>query len=217
MNHYYTVFQEDNFNHHSIQQWKEYGVKSFKNLMYHVGYPKEDQLNGFKIAHFGYHEFEKGDILQRLGDPCERFYFILQGSVKIISEREAVKTVFALMDEGNLASSYFDFFEETPSTYQIEACSRTRCVSLSKPEFINITKDLDQVSIGSMLMNLQSNFLRFTMWHQGLQSLPVEKRLDALINLYPSIIEKFRDIDIAQFLGVARETYSRMKSKYEIS
>lgn len=214
MNSYYKVFQEDNFNHHNAQQWREYGVKSFRNLMYYLGYPKIYNLDAITVNDFGYHEFRKGDILQKIAAPCERFYFILQGCVKITHKREGVDVIFALMDEGNIASSYFDFFEETPSAYQIEACSNVGCLSLSKQEFVKLTQNLDQAGIAKVLENLQTNFLRFTMAHQGLHALPIEKRIDALHNMYPSVFEKFRDMDLAHFLGMARETFSRLKPRY---
>lgn len=215
MNHYYTPFQEDEFHHETAAQWKNYGIRSFKNLLYFLGYPKGDSMDYLK-DYCHYEEFDKAAVVQQQGALCQKFYFIISGKLKITIEKDGVPVIFALFNEGNIASSLFDFFEETPSSYHIESCSKLKCISMSKAQFDRVRRYMDAQGLGNVLMNINQNFLKFTMWFQGYQSLPTEKRIADLIRFCPEIISGFRDSDIAAFLGIRRETYSRLKKKFNI-
>lgn len=210
MNHYYTNYQHNDFSHTSPDQWKKYGIESFRNLLYFLGYPKVDDLN--YLGRFAeYKEFESGEILQKQDEPCHHFYFIIKGAVKITSLKSAYTTTFALFNEGNLAGSIFDFFEGTPSAYTIETCSYTHCLAFSKSSYLILAEMMDTHGLTALLNQLHQNFLKYVMWFQGYGGMPAMERIKDLYHKFPEIIHEFKDGDVASFLGMRRETYNKMK------
>lgn len=212
MNHYYTPFQKDESIFETPAQWRAYGLKSFKNLLRYLGYPQESNLN-FLDSLMLSEQFAPGETMQEQDKICAKFYFIVKGTVRIGSVRENIPTTFALFNEGNIASSLFEFFDQSDSTFGINAISHVVCLSMDLSGFKEATEQMGQDSMDNIVNTIRDNFLKYLMWFQGLQMLPSEAKIKNLFRHYPSIIQSFKDDDVAKLLGMTRETYNRLKKK----
>ncbi len=212
MNHYYTTFQKNESIFETSAQWRNYGLKSFKNLLKHLGYPPSEDL-GFLDKLMLMEEFAPGATIQEQDAICKKFYFIIKGSVRIGSVREGTSATFALFNEGNIASSLFEFFEQDSSTYGIDAISPTICLSMDMDSFLIAAEFIGKENIDRIVNTIKDNFLKYLMWFQGIQPLSFEAKIKSLFLQYPLIIQNFKDDDVAKLLGMTRETYNRLKKK----
>lgn len=212
MNHYYTTFQKDESIFDTPAQWRSYGLKSFRNLLWYLGHPKEDNLD-FLAQLMMLEEFVPGAVMQEQDAICAKFYFIVKGRVKIGSVREGIPTTFALFNEGNIASSLFEFFEQSPSSFGIHALDHVLCLSMDLNAFMKASEQMGKDGMDNIVSTIRDNFLKYLMWFQGLQALPSEAKIKNLFRHYPSIMQSFKDDDVARLLGMTRETYNRLKKK----
>ncbi len=212
MNHYYITFQKDESIFETSAQWRNYGLKSFRNLLLYLGYPPDNDLD-FLAELMVLEEFDSGGILQEKNEVCKKVYFIIKGSVKICTVKEDVPITLALFNEGNIVGSLFEFLDQVSSSDSIEALSPVICLSMTMQSFLIATERMGKEHINGIVNTIRDNFLKYLMWYQGLQALSAEKRIKNLFLNYPSIIQNFKDDDVAKFIGMTRETYNRLKKK----
>ena len=171
---------------------------------------EEESLDAF-MKHASYLKSTKGAKLISEGKRHRYFYLILKGGVKSYYSKESreVCTWFAFKNEviGTITT-----YEGLPSKETIELLEDSELIKFNIEKIKELT--LTDLSI-SHLMNViiieHTLYLEERLYQ--LQFMTSKKRYKVLYESTPEIFQEVSLTDIASYLGVTRETLSRIRSK----
>jgi len=176
----------------------------------HAVTPLTDKDIGIINEVFILKKLRKRQCLLQEGEICKSLGFILRGAVRqyAVDEKGAENTV-SLAIENWWTGDRDSFFREQPSIYNIDAWEETELLLFHKdnldrlltiPAFVEMRIKLDEnYSIAS-----QKRLLSYI-------SMTAEKRYENLLKSYPQFIERFPLHIIASYLGITKETLSRIR------
>jgi len=162
--------------------------------------------------HATYLKCTTGTKLIAEGKQHDYFYLILYGSVKSYYHKESKEVCLWFAFENEVVST-IKTFEGEPSNETIELLEDSNLIQL-KTEPIKKLAQID-LSISHWITELITDhalFLEERLYN--LQFLTSQERYKALIKIAPEILQKVSLTDIASYLGVSRETLSRIRAKY---
>lgn len=212
MNYFFINYQKDDFTHKTVVQWRKYGTTSLKNLLYYLGYPPAKTLY-FLDNYFNYETVGAGKVLLREGDISDKLYFIIKGTVKIGRRQDNIMQPFMLLNDGNFAVSFCDFLVGGPSLGTIETNSTTRLIWIGKEDYNKVVAQMDTDGMDKILNAVNYHTAKHVAWFYSNVFLNSKEKVHNLYSTYPDIFSLFSDSEIAAFLGMARETFSRMKKE----
>ena len=172
----------------------------------------EEEFAVFK-DYFEYKKIRKKQFLLQEGEVCRYFAFILKGAMRqFYLDDKGVEHVVNLSIENWWAGDVESFAMSTPSEYYIEAWEECEVMlitlenkqklCMSFPAFNELLLKLDE-------RNSIANQRRIT----SSISMPAEKRYKRFLEIYPHFIERFPQHIIASFLGITKDTLSRIRKK----
>ena len=182
---------------------REYIKSIFPNL--------DEQSIDTILLHATYLKGIKGTKLISEGKRHHYFYLILDGSVKSYYQKESKEVCLWFAFEKEVIST-IKTFEGEPSNETIELLEDSKLIRF-KTEPIKELAQID-LSISHWITELITDhalFLEERLYH--LQFITSQERYKALIKVAPEILQKVSLTDIASFLGVSRETLSRIRAK----
>ena len=98
----------------------------------------------------------------------------------------------------------------TPSVYNIDAWEDCDLLLLTRTDFMN---HLIQIpAINEMMRKIDDNFAIATQKRVSSLTLPAEERYTAFTKTYPELLQRFPQHIIASYLGITKETLSRIRS-----
>jgi CRP-like cAMP-binding protein len=163
-------------------------------------------------SQFQFLRIKKHRLFLEEGQICERTGFVIKGSFKQYSvDADGKEHVFQLCLENWWIGDRESFTTRTPSPYFIEALEDSEVLILNGSiieqglEKMPFLKELWRV-----IMERQS--LRLMRRLQNLKTLSSEQRLFDLEQAYPEFFQRFPLHLIASYLGMTKETLSRIRA-----
>ena len=138
------------------------------------------------------------------------FYFITKGSVKsyYLHEGNEICTWFAFEKE---MVSTIKTFEGLTSNETIELLEDSEFIRINTEAFKSLTGT--KASLSRLINELIIGHAIFLEELLYLQSKPGKVRYEILIKAEPQLLQRVSLTDLASFLGLSRETLSRIRSK----
>lgn len=169
-----------------------------------------DDEFAFVLSHFTTKSFRKHQYILQEGNPAPNDYFVVKGLLKSFYINDAGKVhilQFAMEDwwisdphayhYGLTATLNIDCLEDA-ETYVISLENREKlCAGLDKMQFFFRKKA--QAGYSALQKRIQS-----------LMSLNAKERYDQFVQSYPQLLQRVPKALIASYLGVSRETLSRL-------
>ncbi|WP_461131892.1 Crp/Fnr family transcriptional regulator [Spirosoma aerophilum] len=157
-------------------------------------------------------KLRKRQFLLQEGDVCKYIAFIVKGATRQYTvDDKGNEHVLNLCIENWWTSDRESFHKETPSIYHIDAWEETELLLLPKangyydrvnaiPAFneMRIKLDDNQHMAAQKRLNTSMNHM-------------ADHRYEELIKLYPEFLLRFPQHIIASYLGITRETLSRIR------
>jgi len=142
----------------------------------------------------------KKSILLRTGQYCNDIAIVLKGSLRIYHSDQTLN----FFTEYDWVADHNSFVSRKPSLNQIEAMESTEVAIISIFHLHNlIARDPTFIILGRLLANLAiTSPLK-----------PPQERYNELLLQHPDWIIRFPQKDLASYLGMTPETFSRMKRK----
>jgi CRP-like cAMP-binding protein len=168
----------------------------------------------FEIAreYLNVEKISKGDFLIQEGKICNKIAFIVEGLFRIYTLKDGteVNTCFCL--ENSITTSFNSFVNQVPSVESIQALENSVLITLS---YRNLTK-LQHVSVmWQMIRQLitEKECIRLSDRASSLSFESAIVKYENLLKLQPEIVRRVSIQHIASYIGVSRETLSRIRSK----
>jgi CRP-like cAMP-binding protein len=156
-------------------------------------------------------QLRKREYFLQEGDHCKYFAFIVQGAMRQYTiDDKGVEHIVRVGVENWWMGDRESWVMNTPSIYNIDAWENTEMLLITRanilellkkmPVFVEMTRILDE-------RNNIANQRRLTSAISG----DAEKRYIDFVECYPELIGRFPQHIIASYLGITKDTLSRIK------
>ncbi|MDQ0966858.1 CRP-like cAMP-binding protein [Flavobacterium sp. W4I14] len=158
-------------------------------------------------------EFNRKHLLLKPGETARRVYFIRSGFLRafFIDDQGRECTTW-FMGKGDLMISAYSFFTQKPSHEYIEVLQNCKLQSLSWNELNAYYADFPQGNLLGRIVT-QKFYIMSEKRSMLLRTNIPELRLKQLLERHPDIEQQTTLTNIASYLGISRETLSRIRSK----
>ena len=147
------------------------------------------------------------------GEVCKYMAFIVSGAMRQYSvDDKGVEHIFRLSIENWWAGDRESNINLTPSIYNIDAWEDTEFLQVTRAGFLSQLSSIP--AIIELMRHLDERYAIATQKRLNAQiSLPAEKRYAELVNSYPEFLQRFPQHIIASYLGITKETLSRIRKQ----
>src|SRR4051812_22609504 len=162
---------------------------------------------------FVYRKIRKKQYLLQSGEVCKYAAFIVKGAMRQYSvDEKGVEHIIRLSLENWWAVDRESYMMLTPSPYNIDAWEDTDALLITKADSLNRLKNI--TAFGEMFRKLDERhaFAAQKRLNAAI-SMTAEQRYANLVNTYPEFLQRFPQHLIASYLGITRETLSRVRKQ----
>lgn len=157
-------------------------------------------------------EFRKNEFLLKRGQICNSLFYIGRGYCRSYYDIDGVIKNTGFFFENQIATNISSFGSGQKSEYNIIACEPLTAIIFDKDKLFQVAKQVPEIE------TLGRNCIRlFASKQEEFSTLfklySARKRLEYLETKYPEILQRVSLSQLASFLGVARETLSRIRKR----
>jgi len=158
-------------------------------------------------------KFRKRQYFLQEGEVCKYTAFIVKGAMRQYSvDDKGEEHIIRLYIENWWATDRESLMKQTPSIYFIDAWEDTEGLLVTKAALIDLIDGIPALS--EWIRTLDANFAIASQRRLNAAiSLPAEERYHDLEKTYPEFLQRFPQHIIASYLGINRETLSRIRGR----
>ncbi len=155
-------------------------------------------------------DIKKGTVLLREGTVCRHIYFVAGGCFRIFTIANGVEVNTDFIFEGHFATSLRSLRTSSDSEFSIQAYESSEVYRFSGSAMLDLYKTtpgaetLGRSIIEGVLMRQEEHANTF-------KTFSGKERYQFLADNHPQIIQRISLTQIASYIGVARETLSRIR------
>lgn len=173
----------------------------------------EEEISLIKET-FTLKKIRKHKLFLEEGDVCKMAGFIIKGSLKQYTVDETGKeNILNLYIENWWVGDRESYMNNTPSPYFIEAFEDTEVLIVSQEVFLEKLQSQDFIQELSQKLSTNQAFKLLKRVHSS-KTLSAEERLSELEQTYPEFLQRFPQHVIASYLGMTKETLSRIRNNF---
>ena len=147
------------------------------------------------------------------GNVCKYGGFIVKGAMRQYSvDDKGAEHIVQLYIENYWASDRESAIMFTPSKYYIEAWEDTELLIITRAEMLDLMQNIPSIAQMTRLMDERS-FIASQRRLNSTISNAAEKRYKEFADNHPEFIQRFPQHHIASFLGITKETLSRIRKQ----
>jgi CRP-like cAMP-binding protein len=145
------------------------------------------------------------------GQVCKYAAFIVKGAMRQYSvDEKGTEHIVGLLIENWWAADRESYVMLTPSVYNIDAWEDTELLVITKADFLNHLSSIP--AINEMARKLDENYAIATQKRLNANiSFSAEKRFADFANSHSEFLQRFPQHIIASYLGITKETLSRIR------
>jgi CRP-like cAMP-binding protein len=155
-------------------------------------------------------QFKAGELLMRPGDDANRFFIVQSGLLKsFLLNDEGESVVKSFSQAGEIAIDYHGFLQQTPASIWIEAL--VDCEVLARPSQLSaILYARSPLWVRVDLEVLQFFVLKLSQRETDLLTMNAAENYAKVATVYASVLDSIPKKDLASFLGITPESFSRL-------
>lgn len=175
--------------------------------------PISDKDFESSIASFKPLSLNKGDYFVKSGEVCKQAAYINAGILRTFYINEKGEDItYCFCTENNLTSSFKSFVSQTQSTLSIQALEPTELLLIDHADLQQLYSQFPVwQNIGRILV--EKEYIVMEKYASTLNSETAKEKYLRLVQEQPSIIQRAAIQHIASYLGVSRETLSRIRKQ----
>lgn len=155
--------------------------------------------------------FKKRQFFLQEGEVCKYMAFVVKGAMRQYSvDDKAAEHIVRLSIENWWAGDRESFTMLTPSIYNIDAWEDTDVLLITQANMLNELNKIPAITEMSKRLDERHAFA-YQKRLNAYISLPAEQRYEDFAKQYPEFIQRFPQHIIASYLGITKETLSRVR------
>ena len=156
-------------------------------------------------------KIRKRQYLLQEGEVCKHTAFIVKGAMRQYTiDEKGLEHIVRLSIENWWVVDRESYVMLTPSIYNIDAWEDSDVLLLTRADFLNRLSSIP--SINEMTRTMDENFAIASQKRVNAAiSLSAEERYADLLKSYPKFFQRFPQHIIASYLGITKETLSRIR------
>jgi CRP-like cAMP-binding protein len=159
-----------------------------------------------------YREIKKNEILARAGEKSNYIFFVVDGLLRNYHLKDGNEVNTCFCREDSIACSFESFVSGTISNEYIQATEDSVVLQLSRADMLRLIEIDDSWSqLRRELTEVEC--IRLIKRVSAMNFATASEKYLALIKNEPEIVQRVSVHDIASYLGISRETISRIRSK----
>lgn len=161
---------------------------------------------------FKWKRIRKHQFLLQSGDVCKSAGFVVKGALKKYTIDETGKeNIIELYLENWWAGDRESYTTGIPTPYFIEAVEDTELLVISKDDFENRLKNRSFFTEFYMPVAERQSYQLMKRLHTT-KTMSASQKVEDLLKNYPEFFKRFPQHIIASYLGMTKETFSRIRS-----
>lgn len=173
--------------------------------------PLSDEEFEYVLAHFTSKKVRKHQFLIEEGEPVLHEFFVVKGCLKAFNiDREGKEHIIQFALEDWWISDYLAFFNEVPATMLLSSLEEGELLTISLANRDKLCAEMHKIE-HFFRLKITSGFIAMQQRILASMNLSVQERYEKLLKLYPNLSQRVPKQAIASYLGVTRETLSRLK------
>lgn len=163
------------------------------------------------VSCFKEKRFKKHAIILHQGDPVNHEYFVLKGLLKTyLVDDNGKEHILQFSMENWWVSDYQAMHTGTPSSFIIQCLEDVELLYMSYDDRKRLCDEIHQYERFCRL-KVTSGFISMQNRVMALLKNDAQSRYQQLLNQYPTLFQRVPKAMIAAYLGVSRETLSRLQ------
>jgi CRP/FNR family transcriptional regulator, anaerobic regulatory protein len=185
--------------------------RQFKEWLKNVSFLTQDDCNLFE-PFLQTKQIKSKDIFLREGQTCKELGFINNGTFRMyyLSDGKEINTHFSF--ENEFVVNYDSFLQETPSRYYIQALEDAEIVTFNLQTLqkaYNLSQNWER--FGRIMA--EYSYKLTTKRVEGFMFMDAEERYLQMMKETPHFLERVPLYHLASYLGIERESLSRLRKK----
>ena len=178
----------------------------------YAGTPLSESEINFITSIFVPKKFRKRHYFLQEGEVCKYAPFIVKGSMRQYTvDDKGAEHIFRLFIENWWAMDRESFLLQKPSTYFIDAWEDTDVLLIARANFDSWTKIPCIAEMARKMDEKHAISLQKRLYDS--MNLSAEQRYAQLANTYPEFLHRFPQHIIASYLGITKESLSRIRHR----
>lgn len=161
-------------------------------------------------------QFKRNELMLKQGEVCHSLFYIVKGYCKSYYNLDGVVKNTGFFFENEIATNISSFGTGQPSEYNIVACEPLTAVLFDKQKLYQAAQQAVEIeTLGRHCVRLFAS--RQEEFSTLFKLYSAQERLEYLETKHPEILQRVSLSQLASFLGVARETLSRIRKRRAIT
>lgn len=172
--------------------------------------PLNDEEFEFISSHFTLKRFKKHQFLVQEGEAVKFNYFVVSGLLKLVHTDDAGKQhIVSFAMEDWWESDFYAFYTQTEATMSLECLEDTVVFCLLLEDYSKLCNGLQKME---RFFLEKANFGFLAAQRRIISSMTsnAKERYEQLLKQYPLLVQRVPKSLLASYLGVSRETLSRL-------
>jgi CRP-like cAMP-binding protein len=158
-------------------------------------------------------KLRKRQYLLQDGDICKYTAFVEKGMLRTFTiDEKGNQPILQFSMEGWWVADLYSFLTNEPSLYNIDALEDCELLLITKPSWDLLLEKVPAFERFFRIL-IQNSLIATQRRLMGSMSESAEEKYTKLINNFPGCIERVPQHMIASYLGITRETLSRVRSQ----
>ncbi|MFN8273891.1 MAG: Crp/Fnr family transcriptional regulator [Flavobacteriaceae bacterium] len=182
-----------------------------ENIARHITLTSAEQ--SLFLAHTKRQIYPAKSVIQHAGTVCKHTYFVQSGLLRSFYINDhIVEHVLSFACEGWWISDMYSLLSGQPGNLFIEVLEESEVIALAKEDQEILYREIPKLERFFRILTENSIVAHQERLMDNL-SLTAEERFDKFCKKYPTLIQKVPQKQIASYIGVTPEFFSKMKAK----
>jgi CRP-like cAMP-binding protein len=178
--------------------------------------PLTDDEKALIRQNFTPYRIKKGQYTLQAGDICKKFAFIVKGAMRMYYvDEKGLEHIVRLGIEEWWMGDRESFMNRTPSRYHVDALEQCHLLCMSMDNAIEMEKQIPAFRLMKNRLDERNNMANERRLTAAI-SFTAKKRYIDFAECYPDFLSRFPQHIIASYLGINKDTLSRVKRLHQL-
>jgi CRP-like cAMP-binding protein len=174
--------------------------------------PLTDDEFAFVSSHFTIKKYKKREFLFQKGESVKCAYFVLSGLLMLVYNNDLGKQhIVSFAMEDWWESDFLAYYTQTKATMSLQGIEDTDVLCLSLEDYQKLCSGLQKME-HFFLKKANSGHIGSQQRILSFLTSNATQRYEQLLKRHPSLLQRVPKTLLASYLGVSRETLSRLSS-----